>query len=336
MPLPRAIACGLLFGLAFVVRFQTCLMIGPGLIAMLVARRIGARDLALILAGIAAAIAAGLAIDAWGYGELVCSQCNYVGVNFFEGKANAFGVAPWWDYFRGYLVEFTFPAGLVVFCAGLAGMLMLWRDPLAWFFIPNVVAHFLISHKEPRFLFPHLFLALPLFFIALDGRYEWARIPRVRRLAMLMLLCIVALWNALLVIPAAVSPADDTVGLLEEMRDSGVSDAEIAYVGSSPAKAWNVIPYGIYSVPDGVAISRAENIRDAVAVIERSEGPPYLTMAMDSIAGQAASGLEDADCILAWETPANRIARLFPPLGRAPGLLLVRPQPRALCRCDRR
>jgi len=155
---------GVLAGATFVVRYQTGFaLLGYGL--WLLAYRRRWRLYAGMAAGAPVMLAMGLLCDRWLYGTWTLTPFNYLRENILNGHMLAFGVRPWWHYFSASLLESGVLFGLLVWAA------MLWffwghrRHVVTWMLAPFLAIHFVMGHKEVRFLFPLLFFAP--YFVAL-------------------------------------------------------------------------------------------------------------------------------------------------------------------------
>ena len=149
-------AAGLLFGLAFLFRYQVAIMVvGFGAWLLFVAREQWQRVGLVVLGGLVA-LAFGTLLDRWFYGEWVIAPWHYLRSNLIEGKAATFGSAPWWDYFRMVFERGVPPLGLLYIAAPLWFAYRFRRDPLTWMMAPFLLVHFLLSRKDARFLFPLL------------------------------------------------------------------------------------------------------------------------------------------------------------------------------------
>jgi phosphatidylinositol glycan class B len=154
-------AVGLLFGLAFELRFATAIVASSMAAWAIFVARLPLRRLVWAAAGVLAALGLGACVDRWGYGSWVFPAYEYLYENMAKGvAARRFGSLP--PY--GYLVlGATGPAAPLVAFAMAAAVVAWVRkpwNPLTWATAPFVVAHSLVSHKEMRFLFP-IALATP-------------------------------------------------------------------------------------------------------------------------------------------------------------------------------
>jgi GPI mannosyltransferase 3 len=157
---PVAFVGGGLFGLAFECRFQTAVL-AAGLIAWLcVFRRLRPGGALSLAAGVIAALAVGLLVDRWGYGEWTFPAVHYFYRNVVDRIASReFGVTPVYGYL--YLLPSNIFGPVVVVL--MAGLTLTWvrhpKHPLTWATLPYAFVHCALDHKEERFFFPILLLA---------------------------------------------------------------------------------------------------------------------------------------------------------------------------------
>jgi phosphatidylinositol glycan class B len=162
---------GIFLGLAFEFRFQMGLAIAGFLLWLLLVEKRRFFDFFAIFIGFLSIFLLGRLCDRWGYGEWVFSPYHYLRYNLLENKISQFGVHPWWGYFSMSIVE-AWPllaTGLLVWVC--LSFLMLRQSILTWTYAPFMLFHFLLGHKEWRFLFP-VASAAPLFFGEFLDFYE--------------------------------------------------------------------------------------------------------------------------------------------------------------------
>jgi len=150
------LGAGLLFGLAFLFRYQAAIMVVGFLGWLLFVGRESWRRVLLVVLGGLIMLAVGTVLDRWFYGEWVIAPWHYVRSNLIEGKAATFGSAPWWDYFRMVFERGVPPLSFLYIAAPLWFAWRFRRDPLTWMMVPFLLVHFLLSRKDARFLFPLL------------------------------------------------------------------------------------------------------------------------------------------------------------------------------------
>jgi GPI mannosyltransferase 3 len=191
----RPLAAGALCGLMFLIRFQTAFFIVG--IAPIVAwldwrrEREGQSGAAVFGdtapapwlslrwgAGLAAALLAGGLIDRLTWGAWFHSPWEYFQANIVEGIASGFGVEPWYYYLDW--------AGADLFRVSpvLLGMMLLGaaRYPVfSWPALVFFMGHSLVGHKEYRFLWPAVPLAMCMAFLAFDDVLQWQKSLAARR-----------------------------------------------------------------------------------------------------------------------------------------------------------
>jgi len=162
---------GLILGFSFVFRYQAGFLIAGFFTWLLAHRLILERDTTpgpglapekkmktlqfiLMVAGIAGAIAIGILVDRWFYGRWVLTAWNYFEQNILADKISDFGVEPWWFYLEDVFIRAIPPFSLVFIIGSLIPFILLRDDLLTWTLLPFILLHFVISHKETRFLYP--------------------------------------------------------------------------------------------------------------------------------------------------------------------------------------
>lgn len=150
------LAAGILFGIAFESRFQTCFMI-IGLFAWLLFVRKAKFSLLFACAfGIIISLGIGLLVDYWLYDQWVLSWWNYLDLNLFKDKASSFGREPFYFFITQSLLQLIPPFSLIIIFCVVAFWLKFKTHVLTWITIPFILLHFFVAHKELRFLFPVL------------------------------------------------------------------------------------------------------------------------------------------------------------------------------------
>jgi GPI mannosyltransferase 3 len=155
---------GILFGLAYTVRMQTLFMLfGLGFWLLFIYKSKW-QQIALLTFGFGIAVFIGLVCDRWFYGIWTNTTWNYVYQNIILHKVEDFGVQPFWYYFEKIILDGIPPFSIIII---LSFFILFYLQPkhiLTWLFVPFLLIHFFISHKELRFLFP-LINFVPLVFI---------------------------------------------------------------------------------------------------------------------------------------------------------------------------
>ncbi len=172
----KALLMGVLFGLAFLCRYQIALMVVGVLGWLWVIRREPVRALLPVLLGGLAVLSLGALLDHWLYGHWVFSPWRYLNVNLLGGTAATFGTLPWWGYFELLVEPPGALFGVLIILTFFVFFVLYPRSLLTWASVPFLLTHMLIGHKELRFLLP-LASFIGIFVVrvitALDRRGFW-------------------------------------------------------------------------------------------------------------------------------------------------------------------
>jgi hypothetical protein len=149
---------GILFGFAFLARYQIALGLAGLGVALIVKERKIIREHWKLLAGFILPVILGVLIDRIGYGNWVFTAYRYFKVNLVDGVAATFNPYPWYQYFIWVLqlnpfVSLPLFAGAVLFCTRAKRDDRLIIGSFVWAFF---ILHCFITNKEYRFLFPIL------------------------------------------------------------------------------------------------------------------------------------------------------------------------------------
>ncbi|HHB78978.1 MAG TPA: hypothetical protein ENK85_07070 [Saprospiraceae bacterium] len=147
---------GALFGLAFVIRYQVALMVlGFGL-WLLIRRKDPFGKLVLMALGFLGMFGLGVLIDRWFYGDWVLTTWNYLKWNILADRVSTFGIEPWYYYITQTIVDAVPPFSLIYVVSFLWMIIKRPMSAITWTILPFMVVHFIIGHKETRFMFPLL------------------------------------------------------------------------------------------------------------------------------------------------------------------------------------
>lgn len=146
---------GILFGLAFLVRFQTILLcVGLGLWCIFLAR-LKIKYLIATLFGFLMAFGLGVVLDRLGYGTWTFTAWNYFNVNVIQDQMSQFSQRSAWFYVIRSIVTLP-PLSSLLFFGAMVGCFKKRSHFLVWTIFPYCVFHSYISNRDLRFLFPIL------------------------------------------------------------------------------------------------------------------------------------------------------------------------------------
>jgi phosphatidylinositol glycan class B len=225
---------GFLLGLSFVIRFQTGLLVAGFFCWFVYCGKQGLLKLGSMASGIVLAFAAGIGIDRWYYGTWTCSAWNYFRLNILQDKISGFGIEPWYYYFQDIFIQAIPPFSLVFIASFLVLIIFRRRDLLTWTLVPFILIHFVITHKETRFLYPLIgFVPVVLILSVETASARWKKgltgNAVFRGFAR-------AFWivNLLFILVAVLYPADHLVRMYRHIYNGYPGQVTLLYVNKSP------------------------------------------------------------------------------------------------------
>jgi hypothetical protein len=226
---PAWCLAGAAFACAFQSRYQAALfVVGAGLWFMLFARE-RLRLLVGVGSGFLVVSALAVLLDRWGYGYWVYAPWDYYRVNLIEGVAAQFSHDPPWAFFTLFNKKLLPPFGLLWLGIMFVALVALPRHLLTWTVAPFLLVHHAVDHKETRFLFPTLVLALVLaglllqriFALAKRRAYRPSRAVRGSLRAFAFLLFALNLLGLALYAFTPTSPRWTILNRLDELAPNG-------------------------------------------------------------------------------------------------------------------
>lgn len=243
------LAGGLLLGLSFLFRYQAAIQVFFLTAWLLAVKKESLSAVIRLASAFAAAVATGIAIDTWFYGNLTFTAWNYFRVNILENATAGFGVSPWYQYVADIIQFPGYPFGIIIL---LSFVILIIRKPLSlftWITVPFIVFHSLIGHKEIRFLFPLVNLVPVMVFLAWQGtalpvlKKRWQQGMIYLSLVLLILLNFTGL-SAMMSKPGGTGRMGIT-RFIE--RNYGSSEKMLLYTSySNPYNPWHSLPEKFY------------------------------------------------------------------------------------------
>lgn len=166
----RLFVAGFLLGLVCLLRLQ--LAPAAAVVALWPSPGIWRLRLAAVIGGGIAAVLFGAAVDWLTLGYPLASVWRNLFYNIYLGVSSGFSVAPWWFYLLGEIGVWAAATPFLLLLVGLGAR----RIPLLLATALVIVAvHSAIPHKEYRFVYPAVMLAMVLAAIGLAQLAAWGR-----------------------------------------------------------------------------------------------------------------------------------------------------------------
>jgi len=225
---------GLILGFSFLFRFHSGFLILGMISWMLVIKKEPAIRILFLCSGIFVVLGIGFLLDRWFYGEWTMTFWNYFQQNLLLDKVSGFGRQAWWFYFKGVFFEAIPPFSLVYILSILLFCVFKRKDILTWTLLPFVVVHFLIGHKEMRFLFP-IAGFLPIIIIQSVDLLRQKWLPDLLQKKAVRYF-VKTFWaaNLALLIIVAFSPADTEINLFKKIYRDYPSPTTLYVINENP------------------------------------------------------------------------------------------------------
>ena len=249
--LGHIVLAGFCFGLSYVFRMQSVLLLPGVFLWYLIIGRMKFYKLFIMGMMVLLAIGFGVLSDYYFYGNWVNTALRYFYVNILEGKASTFGVEPWWFYFSDTIILGIAPIGFLL----IIGVLMAWlrfpKNIITWATVPFFLVHCLVSHKELRFIFP-MVNALPVLLVMAVSsvkQEQFENFSQALKKALKWLLYAFVISNAIVMLYVAFQPARKELPVFKYFNDNYFNE-EIIIIGygngQDPYRSFSTLPMNFY------------------------------------------------------------------------------------------
>lgn len=245
----RVLKVGLVLGLAFLFRYQTVILSTFLIIWWMVYQKPNWKEIIQVLLGAIAVLIVGILLDSWFYESFVFAPWNYFKINVIEDGASSFGQQSWYYYLYGIILSPSIPLGLIILFLLVFLSIQKYKSFLIWCFVPFIILHSFIPHKESRFLFPLAFL-LP--YLMVWGTQETVKVVKGERIFNRLkrkFLFIFFVLNALGVVVLFSKPAGvGRMGITEYIhKNYGDEPVQLYFAPSSdPYSPWESVASKFY------------------------------------------------------------------------------------------
>jgi phosphatidylinositol glycan class B len=217
-------------------------------------------------------LALGVCLDSWFYGEFVFTPWNYFYSNIVDDMASVFGVSPWYFYLKKLI---SFPNYMVGICFALSLIILLIKKPkniFLWCFIPFVLAHSFVPHKEERFIFPLAYLFAVILTTAYSFLYDFIQKRTFTKILNYVFLTLFAATNIVGLLVMSHQGADKgriamTKYVYDNYKDRPIN--VLFFSNSNPYNPWHFKPIRFYApsnLQNQIYIRSLEELNDYLPV----------------------------------------------------------------------
>jgi len=245
---------GILLGFSFLFRFQIAFAILGLILWLFYINKTKSYSLIIMCMGALLILLFGVYLDTWFYGEFVFTPWNYFYSNIVNDMASTFGTSPW----HFYLVKLiTFPGIVIGICLVLSILILLIKNPgniFLWCFIPFLLAHTLVPHKEERFMFSFAYLVAIILTTAYNLLYNFIQKRTLTKVLNYIVLIIFVATNIIGLLVMSHQGADKgkivmTKYVYEHYKERPIN--LLFFANSNPYNPWHFTPIRFYS-PDNI------------------------------------------------------------------------------------
>lgn len=234
---------GILCGFAFLARFQAGIMFAGLFSWLFFIGKWQAKKLLIIGVSFAGILLTGVWLDYLFYDSFTLTAINYFNINIVRNVASQFGTMSWSAFLAETIIACIWPVGILIY---IALMIVAYRKPaslLLWCIIPLSLVHFIIMHKEVRFLFP---IANFLPFLILTAFYSLQRIMITRIVFWgLSAINIIALITII-----CYKPSEGRIAMTRYIYTHMDRSARIYFLeGDNPFQPYNFLTQSFYDIP---------------------------------------------------------------------------------------
>jgi phosphatidylinositol glycan class B len=239
---------GLCCGLCFLCRFQSAFMIMGMLLWLIFVRKEAIRNLILIMLLCLSIVILGIIMDTVFYDAFTFSAWNYFRENILNDKASQFGIQPWNLYLSDIIRMLYFPCGIIILVSLIMYFVKFPKSLVTWSLVPLILVHFLVPHKEVRFLFP-IVNFLPL--ILIKGMFEPMFGNTLRpKVVQILVMFIIIVNSVALTITLFSSPENGRIQITKYVYDHFKDEKlKIYYIGAdNPFRPYPFIRQSFYEI----------------------------------------------------------------------------------------
>jgi phosphatidylinositol glycan class B len=234
---------GILCAFAFLARFQTGIMFAGLFMWLLFIGKWPIKKLLIISLTFVSILLIGIWLDYIYYDTFTLTAINYFNVNIVRDVASHFGTMSWYAFLGETIISCIWPIGIMIY---LSLVIVAYRKPaslLLWCIIPLTFVHFVIMHKELRFLFP-IANFLPLLIVTAFYAIERFMVSRI-------LFIVISLVNVIAMITVIFyKPSAGSIAITRYVYEHVNRDATIYFLeGHNPFQPYSFLTQSFYDIP---------------------------------------------------------------------------------------
>jgi len=225
---------GVVLGLSFLFKYQAGLLITGFMSWIIFVKKEKMLNTSFLISGIICMFILGILVDKWFYGEWTITAWNYFNQNLLLDKVSSFGTEPWWWYIQKFIIQGAPPLSIIFTISLFILITFKTRSPITWSLLPFLIFHFIVGHKELRFLFPIIYF-LPIILIKAIEIIQLRFISRFaskKYLRIIITICLVV--NFIFLSIVIFRPADHQIALYRSIYRNYKNPTNLYYISKNP------------------------------------------------------------------------------------------------------
>lgn len=235
---------GLLFGFAFILRFQVAFAIIAVGIWQLIFKKMSFSESIYMFLGFLAMVGIEVVIDYWYFGKWIFVPYNYFHIQLIEGISNNWGVFPWWHYATLFIIHVSPPISIFMLIVFLIITYYEYKNQYIWIIWLFILGHNMNGYKEIRYLYPLIPFFIVLVFMFYDKFIDIFE-TQSKKLYFKILFTLMIIQNLLLITVCALKPAHEGVNFFSKIYSYSNKKINLYYIKDNPY-FWGTIKFDFY------------------------------------------------------------------------------------------
>lgn len=228
------IILGLFFGITFLFRFQSAFFIIGFVLWLIFIYKSNIKHILYLGLSFSLIFSLGIILDSWFYQSITITPYNYFHQNIILNKAANYGIEPWWFYLKSGFEKGIPPISILFIASTFIFFIKNSKNPLTWVSLPFILIHFLIGHKELRFLFP-FFYFLPYFLIkSIDYIHLKKHLVLNQKSVLVKVMNFIMMLNLFIFVIVLFRPMTTKIYLYKSIYDQFENARKIYYTDNNP------------------------------------------------------------------------------------------------------
>ncbi|MFK8046709.1 MAG: hypothetical protein AB8B72_14515 [Crocinitomicaceae bacterium] len=243
------VVSGLILGISFLFRYQIGFCILGLLLWLIFKQKMSFKSVLKLVFGLVFTGILGIIIDSWFYGQFTVAAWRFL-MAVTSTAGEGFGSSAWYFYFEKLAFEPHIIFGIPFLSILFFGFYKSKSSIILWCILPFILFHFMIPHKEIRFLFPIAFLMPIAILEGLQPLIEKVKFNRFLKAIAFIATVPILIINFLALVLISQKPAGNGRSAITQYIHNHYGSQKINLIHTpwqNPYNPWNSIPLKFYA-----------------------------------------------------------------------------------------